>query len=90
MNDVADEQTSMLDAAHGHALEWSRAGKYHSVSHQGSYTVAAFKVGDGLVYRASKARAFIGHPVSTADEAKAVCQNNYIILGEEPGTETPQ
>lgn len=71
-------------------MEWDRTGKYHSVSHQGSYTVAAFRVGDALVYRASKARRFIGQPKSTADEAKAICQNNYIILGEEPGTETPQ
>lgn len=64
-------------------LAWERLGKYHSTTTDGLYTVAAYRTGDKLLYRASRARIFLGGPVETPEEAKAICQNNFSIMGPE-------
>jgi hypothetical protein len=72
MNTVADTAV----------LEWQRTGKYHSCATNGPYTVAGFKLGDEIRYRASRQRNFIGGVYDSPDEAKQVCQNNFLILGQ--------
>lgn len=62
-------------------LQWQRVGKYHSAATNAPYTVAAFKHGSQVLYRASRQREFIGGIYDSPEEAKQVCQNNFLILG---------
>lgn len=62
------------------ALAWQKTSKYswRSLENTG-YTIAAYRVGENILYRPSKAGRFIAHHCTTADEAKTICANNFIL-----------
>jgi len=61
------------------ALRWERISKHcwRSLGDT-NYTIAAFKVGQVILYRPSNAGQFISGACSTADEAKQICINHFI------------
>lgn len=85
MQDVANAQNAQGESTSTNILAWNRVGKYFSESLHGSYTVSAYRVGEGLMYRASKARRFIGGPVRSPEEAKELCQRDFAISSSASG-----
>lgn len=66
-------------------LQWQKVSPYRSEATNGPYTVAGYRVGKDVKYRASRAQAFIGGVYDTPGEAKQVCDSAYQNLVQPDG-----